>query len=132
MNRPLVLLAAALLCAAGCLSAPFRMGRAVKTADALVALLHENGFETDHVGLVRLPYLTEEGQAYRVIGADVIQVFEYAHAEQAESEARRIDGRLLHRAGGAYYHRGHLIVRHLGTNGSLGLVLADALGPRLV
>lgn len=124
---PLLLLP---LLATGCLA--MRMAPDVEDTDDLLAYLHDEGIATDATGLVTQPPLTEEGHEYRLIGSDVLLVFEYPYEEKAQIDAARLSRFRLDATDLHVYHRDRLIVLYRGRNVEVKLALGHALGPKLV
>ena len=128
--KNLMLLLLPALVAAGCLA--MRMAPDVEDTDDLLAYLHDEGIATDATGFVTQPPLTEAGHAYRLIGADVLQVFEYPHEDKAQIDAAKLSRFRLDSPNVHVYHRARLIVLYRGRNANVTLALSHALGPALV
>ena len=100
--------------------------------DALMAYLAEEGIATDHVGFVVQSLLKKRGEEYRLIGSDVLRVYEYENDDEAEADVARLILRPLGSVSSPqFYHKGKLLVVYFGTRVQVKLALANVLGTRL-
>ena len=99
---------------------------------ALIDYLAEEGIATDHVGFVVQSLLKKKGDEYRLIGTDVLRVYEYDDEEKAEADVARLTLRPLGSVSNPqFYHKGKLLVVYFGNRAQIKLALANALGTRL-
>ena len=100
--------------------------------DALIDYLAEEGIATDHVGFVVQSLLKKRGEEYRLIGSDVLRVYEYEDEDEAEADVARLTLRRLGSVSNPqFYHKGKLLVVYFGTRVQVKLALANVLGTRL-
>ena len=100
--------------------------------DALMDYLAEEGIATDHVGFVVQSLLKKRGEEYRLIGTDVLRVYEYDDDQEAEADVARLTLRPLGSVSNPqFYHKGKLLVVYFGTRVQVKLALANVLGTRL-
>ncbi len=100
--------------------------------DALMDYLAEEGIATDHVGFVVQSLLKKRGEEYRLIGSDVLRVYEYEDEDEAEADVARLTLRPLGSVSNPqFYHKGKLLVVYFGTRVQVKLALANVLGTRL-
>ncbi len=134
MKRYRIVLAGLLLMGvslAGC--ATTRLAKKeIPDRDALMDYLAEEGIATDHVGFVVQSLLKKRGEEYRLIGSDVLRVYEYDDDEEAEADVARLTLRPLGSViSPQFYHKGKLLVVYFGTRVQVKLALANVLGTRL-
>jgi len=100
--------------------------------DALIDYLVEEGIATDHVGFVVQSLLKKRGEEYRLIGSDVLRVYEYDDDQEAEADVARLTLRPLGSVSNPqFYHKGKLLVVYFGNRVQVKLALANVLGTRL-
>ena len=100
--------------------------------DALMDYLAEEGIATDHVGFVVQSLLKKRGEEYRLIGSDVLRVYEYDDDQEAEADVARLTLRPLGSVSNPqFYHKGKLLVVYFGNRVQVKLALANVLGTRL-
>ncbi len=132
MKRYRIVLAGLLLMGlAGC--ATTRLAKKeIPDRDALMDYLAEEGIATDHVGFVVQSLLKKRGEEYRLIGTDVLRVYEYDDDEEAEADVARLILRPLGSVSNPqFYHKGKLLVVYFGNRVQVKLALANVLGARL-
>lgn len=99
---------------------------------ALIEYLAEEGIATDHVGFVVQSLLKKRGEEYRLIGTDVLRVYEYDEVEDAQADVDRLTLQPLSSLRSPqFYHKGKLLVAYFGNRVQVKLALANVLGTRL-
>ena len=126
---PMVLLVAG-MALAGCVG--MRMAQEMPDTVSLIEYLNKEGIATDHNGIVAEPFFSTGGAEYRLIGTDLLHVYEYEYEDQAQSDANRLDTWHTLRTGVHIYHRDTLIVVYYGRKANVKITLSNVLGPRLV
>ncbi len=100
--------------------------------DALMDYLAEEGIATDHVGFVVQSLLKKRGEEYRLIGTDVLRVYQYDDDQEAEADVARLTLRPLGSVSSPqFYHQGKLLVVYFGNRVQVKLALANVFGTRL-
>lgn len=119
-----------LILLAGCTR--FKAAQDVPDAASLIEYLEEEGIAADYQGFVKQPVFTQAGGEYKLIGSEVLQIYEYEFEERARDDLTNLNTRHLGRRDVQIYHRGTLVVVFFGQNTNVKLALANVLGSQLV
>ena len=113
-------------------------GETVRDYASLVARLRGAGLTVEEAGGTEQPFFTPKARVVRIAGDGEAQVYEYADARKAESEARRVnaDGSVgtsmpMWVAPPHFFQRDRLIVLYLGSDQRVLGALAAAMGAQL-